>query len=132
MATPELDVIHQGDDRTGEVSASGYDETVVLDLSKAPADVERYAILVSYYEDPDTGSGQTLGMATNIVCGFKDEVSGHELQAKVEEQHGFDVTAHVVTISKTADGKWEMEHVDEGFSEKADAVVVNKFGFVAS
>ena len=132
MATPELDVVHQGDDRTGAGSATGYDEIVTIDPSKAPADVERYVILASYYEDPDTSSGKTLGMATSIVCGFKDEASGHELKAPVEEDHGFDVTAHVVTISKTPDGKWQMQNVDEGFSEKADTVVVQNFGFVAS
>lgn len=129
MATPELDVVHQGDDRTGAESSTGYDEVVTIDPSKAPANVERYVILVSYYEDPDTGSGMTLGMATGIVCGFRDEVSGHELKAPVEDDHGFDVTAHVVTISKTADGKWQMENVDKGYSENAISVVVNEFGY---
>lgn len=128
MATPELDVVHQGDDLTGAGSSTGYDEVVTIDTSKAPADVERYVILASYYEDPDTGSGKTLGMATGIVCGFKDEASGHELKAPVEDNHGFDVTAHVVTISKTADGKWQMENVDQGYSDSAIAVVTKEFG----
>ena len=128
MATPELDVIHQGDDRTGAVSATSYDEVVTIDPSKAPADVDRYVILASYYEDPDTGSGKTLGMATGIVCGFKDEISGHELKAPIEEDHGFDVTAHVVTISKTPEGKWQMENVDAGYSEPVITVLRQHFG----
>lgn len=129
MATPELDVVHQGDDRTGAESSTGYDEIVTIDLSKAPADIDRYVILASYYEDPDTGSGKTLGMATGIVCGFRDETTGHELKAPIEDDHGFDVTAHVVTISKEADGKWKMENADQGFSETAPEVVTKEFGF---
>lgn len=128
IATPELDVIHQGDDRTGAGSATGYDEIIVLDPSKAPADTVKYDIIVTYYEDPDTGSGMTLGMATSIVCGFKDETSGHELKAPIEENHGFDVTAHVVTIAKTDSGQWTLTNIDQGYSENVFDVLRQHFG----
>ena len=128
MATPEVDVLHKGDDRSGAESATGYDETVVIDTSKAPDDVERYVFLVTYYEDPETGSGKTLGMATNIVCGFKDESTGHELKAPVEDDHGFDVTAHVATISRTPDGEWSMTNDETGYSESAVEVLRAHFG----
>lgn len=76
IATPELDAIHSGDDRTGAESDGGYDETVKLDLSKAPADVTRYVICVNIYDEDE--AGLTLGVATNIQCGVKDVTTGRQ------------------------------------------------------
>ena len=111
IATPELDVIHQGDDRTGAESAAGYDEVVQLDLSKAPADMVKYSIFATIYDEKT--EGLTLGMATNVKFGVKDELSGHELVTDPASAHTFDVTVALATIDKAADGSWSMTAVEE-------------------
>lgn len=114
IVSPEGDITHKGDDRSGESAETGYDEIAVLDLSKAPADVTQYAVYTTYY-DERTPSG-TLGMATNIVCGVKEENTGNELVAKVEEDHGFDVSLLVCTIDRAGDG-WTMTNKGVGFTD---------------
>lgn len=116
IATPELDVIHQGDDRTGAESDDDYDEIVKLDLSKAPADVTAYEVFATYYEDPDTGSGKTLGMAENIKCGVKDENTGHMYESQLGNDFGFDVTVHICTIRRDG-SNWVRDEVQEGTSD---------------
>jgi hypothetical protein len=138
VATPELDVLYKGDDRSGKNAKVGYDENTDLDLSKRPVikdpqdssvikdEVIKYECFVTYYEDPDEGTGNTLGMAQNIVCGMKDEKSGHEVKIELESNHGFNVTVLVATI--TADGK--MENNDEGFDDKSMFDVAKERGVV--
>jgi stress response protein SCP2 len=94
IATPEEDVVHHGDDRTGEVSAEGYDETIELVTAKAPTDVDQYSVFVTLYEDPPQGN--TLGIATNVKCGVK---------------------AEVCTIDRRADGGWEMNAKQQGYDD---------------
>lgn len=114
IVSPEGDITHKGDDRSGKTAATGYDETAVLDLSKAPSDVVQYAVFTTYYDEKQPSD--TLGMATNIVCGVKEENTGNELVAKVEDDHGFDVTLLVCTIDRAGTG-WSMTNKDEGFTD---------------
>jgi len=127
IATPELDVIHKGDDTTGATSATDYDETVALDLSTTPADVDYYDVFITYYEDPDSGSGVTLGMASGIVCGIVDETTGNTVKVELADTYGFDVTAHIGRIIKDPAGHWSLTSVEEGFPESM-FVVMNSFG----
>lgn len=110
IATPELDAVHTGDDRTGAESDGGYDEIVTLDVSKAPADVESYVVCVSIYDED--GEGLTLGVAENIVCGVKDVNTGNEVYTQLERDNGFDVSAQICRIERDASGdRWQM-HAD--------------------
>lgn len=113
IATPELDAIHTGDDRTGEESDDGYDESVNLDLSKAPADVDRYVIGVTIYDEE--GEGLTLGVASDIVCGVKDATTGNEAYTQLEQDNGFDVSALIAEIIRNpANGRWMMHAIEDG------------------
>jgi stress response protein SCP2 len=121
LATPELELVHTGDDRTGYSSQGGYDENITLNLSQAPADVVQYAFFVTIYDESGT---QTLGIATNIKCGVKEEASGNELVCHIEDEHGFDVTVLVCTIDRDPEGHWAMTGKDEGYSD--DMITVAK------
>lgn len=114
VASPEQDVVYQGDDRSGVSSATGYDEITILDLSKAPATVVKYSLFVTIYDE--NGAGLTLGMAEKIVCGVKDESTGNELKLAADD-HGFDVSVLLCTINRTDDGKWTMTGVDQGYTD---------------
>lgn len=115
IATPELDVIHQGDDKTGTSSDGGYDEIVQLDTTKAPADVKQYDIFVHYFTEPEDAAG-TLGMAENIKCGVKDEASGNELTTQLGDEFAFAQTARVASIART-NGGWSMTAQHNEYSE---------------
>lgn len=127
IATPELDVIHKGDDRTGGESDTGYDENAAIDVSKTPASVVQYAVFTTYYDQ--NGTGKTLGEATNILCGVTQDGTGNELQAKVEENHGWDVSLLVCTIDRGEDGSWSMTNKSEGFTDDM-VTVARKAGVV--
>lgn len=118
LAFPELDVIHSGDDRTGFSSQGGYDENVTVDFTKTPADVVQYGMWVTIYDDPDDFKGLTIGVATNIVCGIKEEASGNELQAKLEEEHAFDTTVLICTIERDEESEhWVLRNKNEGYGD---------------
>lgn len=109
IATPELDVIHRGDDRTGRGSDSGYDELADFDLSKAPDSVIRYSIFGTIYDEKK--QGLTLGMASNIVFGIKDEATNNELRTD-PTQHDFDVSVALATIDRASSANhWTMSGV---------------------
>lgn len=123
LATAEMDVVHKGDDTSGAVSDGDHDETVDLDLSLAPADVERYEVYITYFEEPDMGTGATLGMASNIVCDLIDHKSGHTARVELADVHGFDVTAHIATIGRDAGGSWTITNKDDGYPESMFALI---------
>ncbi len=114
IATPELDVIHKGDDRTGAESDTGYDETATRDLGKSPPDVTSYAVFATYYDEHD--SGNTLGMATNVTFGCRQEGTPNELIVKLDDKHGFDITVLLCTIERTPTG-WTMTSKQDGYTD---------------
>lgn len=125
IASPEGDVVHKGDDLTGAESDTGYDETIALDLSKAPATVTQYALFATIYSD---ANDKTLGMATNVICGVKEENSGNEYTTELADDHGFDLSVLICTIDNV-DGKWKMTNKDEGYDDPMPEIA-KKLGVV--
>lgn len=116
IATPEGDVVHRGDDRTGAESNTGYDENTNLSLGQAPAGVTQYQVYATYY-DQTGSSGHTLGMATNVTFGVMEEASGNELVVRLDQDHAFDVTVLLCTIDRNADGSWSMTSKQQGYTD---------------
>jgi stress response protein SCP2 len=136
IATPELDVIHKGDDRTGASSAGGYDENGTIDLSKSPGGVDQYSVFAGYYDDPEAPNyptGYTLGMVTNVKVGVKDVASGNTVEVPVLEKHGFHVSILVCTIDRQPDGSWnitskESDNPDDNGWPEDMVTVASKLG----
>jgi stress response protein SCP2 len=122
IATPELDVVHKGDDRTGAGSATGYDENAVFALDKAPATVVKYSIFGTIYDEKN--QGLTLGMASNVKFGVKDEATGHELVTDPATAHSFEVSVALCTLDRAADGSWSMTAVEEAKRGTTDSMFV--------
>lgn len=131
VATPELDVIYQGDDRTGQESDGGYDENAIFDLAKTPANVVKYAIFATNYDDPEVDPPVKLfGHATNVIFGVKDPTD-RELVVKLVDEHAFDVTVLLCTIDRQPDGSWSMTAVQSGYTDSIIKVASSlgaKFG----
>lgn len=117
IATPEEDVVYKGDDRTGAESATGYDENADMPVHKAPKTVVQYSIFATYYENPNDRKGHTLGMATNVIFGCKQEGSDNELVVKLADDHPFDVTVLLCTIDQGAPDSWSITNKDEGYTD---------------
>jgi stress response protein SCP2 len=111
VATPELDVIYKGDDRTGASSAGGYDENADFDLSKAPDTVVKYSIFGTIYDEKS--EGLTLGMATNVTFGVADKTTGNGVKTDPASANSFDVTVALATLDKAADGTWSLTAIEE-------------------
>lgn len=72
---PSGAVVHSGDNRTGD--AEGDDETIMLDLSKLPADCESIVFVATIY-DAETRM-QNFGLVDNAAVHVVDDQTGEEL-----------------------------------------------------
>lgn len=145
IATPELDVIYMGDDRTGKESEQsdgeskpkdGYDENALIDLDKAPVDTYKYAIFATYYDDPEVDPPtKFLGMANNVLVGVKQEGTDNVYVVKAEDrklpeadsnklkdEHLFETTLLVATLDLKENGKWELTAVDKGYTDSMPTI----------
>jgi stress response protein SCP2 len=117
IQTPEKDVTHTGDARTGAESATGYDETAYIEPTLAPASVTRYTIVVSNWvnpEDRDPNDPPILAHASNIRFGIKQEGTQNEYVVNLGDTNPFDVSAVLATIDRQADGSWTITNVEDG------------------
>jgi stress response protein SCP2 len=131
IQTPEADVTHTGDARTGAESATGYDETAYIEPTKAPAGVTRYTIIVSNWLNPDERDPQNppiLANATNIQFGIKQEGTANEYVVNLGDTHPFDVTAVLATIDRQDDGSWTLTNVEGGGTTDDLITVGEKLG----
>ncbi|HEU4913823.1 MAG TPA: hypothetical protein VFT16_00245 [Candidatus Saccharimonadales bacterium] len=117
IQTPEADVTHTGDARTGDESKKGYDETAWIEPTKAPADVTRYTIVVTNWVNPadrDPNNPPILANAANIKFGLKQKGTANEYVVNLGDTHPFDVSAVLATIDRQADGSWTITNVEGG------------------
>lgn len=131
IAPPELDVIHQGDDRTGAESAGGYDENAKFDLNKSPADTIKYSVWATIYDEKN--AGLTLGMLTNVKFGIVDEASSNGYETDPAATQPFDISMHLADIVRNADGSWSLIVIEEdkrGRTTSMIDVCTNEFGIV--
>lgn len=130
IAPPELDIVHEGDDRRGKTSAGGYDEKFKLDLSLSPADVDQYIALVGIAIDEPAQDNPTLLVAGNIVCGIKDLSGGPEVQINVGGELGYFPCGKIAEWNRTPNGMWEFKNEPEGYDQDIQTTVQTKFGVV--
>lgn len=105
-------VVHTGDNKTG--AGDGDDETIKIDLTKVPADVEKIAITVTIY-DADKRR-QNFGMVSNSFVRVYDEVTGAELlRYDLGEDYSIE-TAMVVAELYRHNGEWKFNAVGAGYN----------------
>lgn len=105
-------IVHSGDNLTG--AGDGDDETIKLDFSKMPANIERLVVVVNIYNAEQRK--QNFGQVNNAYVRLVDTTGG-----KNEEQLRFDLTEDYSgsTGIRMADiyrhnGEWKMKAVGEG------------------
>ena len=114
-------VVHQGDNRTGE--GEGDDETIEIDLTQIPADIERISFTVTI-DQADTRN-QNFGMVENSFVRVYDAVSGTEfIRYDLGEDYSVE-TAVVVADLYRHGGEWKFNAVGSGFSGGLAALCAN-------
>ncbi|MGN0793131.1 MAG: TerD family protein [Aristaeellaceae bacterium] len=109
-------VTHTGDNLTGE--GSGDDETLLIDFSKVPADVEKIAITVTIYEAPERG--QNFGQVSNAYVRVarrssdSDTVGIEELRYDLGEDFSIETALVVCEFYRNA-GAWKFNAVGAGY-----------------
>ena len=111
LKSAEGSVAHSGDNRTG--AGDGDDETVTIDLTKVPADVERIAICVTIHEGETRR--QNFGMVQKafvrtINANGNAEIARYDLS----EDSSAETAMIFGEIYRNA-GDWKFKAVGQGF-----------------
>jgi len=102
---------HSGDNRTG--AGDGDDETVTIDLSKVPADIERIAICVTIHEAESRR--QNFGMVQKAFVRCVNAAGNAEIARFDLSEDGSSETAMVFGEVYRNAGDWKFKAVGQGF-----------------
>ncbi|MCP5176577.1 MAG: TerD family protein [Moraxellaceae bacterium] len=107
----EGSVVHGGDNRTGE--GDGDDETVIIDLSKMPADVEKVAVCVTIY-DADSRR-QNFGQVSRAYVRVVNDAGQQEVARYDLSEDGSVETAMIFGEVYRHNGEWKFKAIGQGF-----------------
>ena len=109
---------HTGDNLTG--AGDGDDETIMVDLTKVPADVQKIAFTVTIYEA--ASRSQNFGMVSNAFVRVYDQTTGTELvRYDLGEDYSIE-TAIVVAELYRHGGEWKFNAVGSGYQGGLEAL----------
>ncbi|QFP77659.1 TerD family protein [Deinococcus sp. AJ005] len=105
-------VVHNGDNRTGE--GEGDDETIDIDLSKVPADIDKVAITVTI-DEADT-RGQSFGQVGGAFIRVMNKDGGAEI-ARYDLSEDYSTETAVIFGEIYRNGTdWKFRAVGQGFA----------------
>ena len=119
-------VTHTGDSLEG--GSGGDDETLFIDFSKVPADIQKIAITVTIYEAQERG--QNFGQVSNAYVRVArrssetDTVGKEELRYDLGEEFSIETALVVCEIYKH-DGEWKFNAIGSGFQGGLEALCRN-------
>ncbi|MHA4869674.1 TerD family protein [Duganella sp. PWIR1] len=111
LKSTDQSVVHSGDNRTGD--GAGDDETVTIDLTKVPADVERIAICATIHEGD--ARRQNFGMVQKayirtVNAGSNTEIARYDLSEDSSTE-----SAMIFGEVYRNGGDWKFKAVGQGF-----------------
>ncbi|MBP1207079.1 tellurium resistance protein TerD [Duganella sp. 1411] len=104
-------VTHSGDNRTG--AGDGDDETVTIDLTKVPADVERIAVCVTIHEGD--ARKQNFGMVQKAYIRCVNATGNAEIARYDLSEDGSTESAMVFGEVYRNGSDWKFKAVGQGF-----------------
>ncbi len=108
---PSGAVEHTGDNLTGE--GEGDDESIKVDLSMLPADIEKIAFTATIYDA--AARRQTFGQVSNAYIRIYDEITGQEiLRYDLGEDFSIE-TAVVFGELYRHNGEWKFNAIGSGY-----------------
>lgn len=126
---PQGCVKHSGDNRTG--AGEGDDETITVDTTKVPAEVEEIVVLVNIHDAK--ARQQNFGMVKNAKVNLYEGADGNNILAKydLEEDASMD-RALVFCRLYRKDGSWRFQAVNEGKGNYQTVIlrdILRSYGF---
>ena len=104
-------VVHSGDNRTG--AGEGDDESITVDLSRVPADVDKISICVTIHEA--SARQQNFGMVSNAFVRCVNADGGVEVARYDLSEDGSIETAMIFGEVYRHGGDWKFRAVGQGF-----------------
>ncbi|WP_432481436.1 TerD family protein [Moraxella sp. ZY200743] len=114
-------VEHTGDNRTGE--GDGDDESLIINLDKVPAGIEKIAIAVTIH-DADIRR-QSFGQVSNAFIRCVNGVSDREIARFDLNEDASTETAMIFGEVYRHNGEWKFRAIGQGFSGGLGALVRN-------
>lgn len=105
-------VVYSGDNRTGD--GEGDDETIKIELSKVPADVEKVVFTVTIYEHAERK--QTFGQVDNAYIRVINDAAPAEIARYDLSEDAASVTAMIFGELYRNGGDWKFKAVGQGFT----------------
>jgi tellurium resistance protein TerD len=112
LKSPEGSVEHTGDDLTG--GSGGDDETILVDLTKVPAHVDKIVFPVSIY-DADARV-QTFGQVSDAYIRVLNQSDGAELARYDLTEDASTETAMIFGELYRYNGEWKFRAVGQGYA----------------
>jgi tellurium resistance protein TerD len=134
LESPCKSVKHTGDNRTGE--GDGDDETILVDLTKVPADIQKIVFTVTIYDH--AARRQNFGMVSNAFIRIYDQnqtvvdpLSGQNVPKEIARfdlsEDASNVTAMIFAELYRYNGEWKFKAVGQGF-DNGLAELARNFG----
>jgi tellurium resistance protein TerD len=111
LKSPDGSVEHTGDNTTGE--GEGDDETVKVDLSRVPADVQKVSVAVTIHDAE--ARKQNFGMVTNAFIRVVNEANNGELARYDLSEDASTNTAMIFGELYRHGEEWKFRAVGQGF-----------------
>ena len=111
LSSTDGSVVHNGDNRTG--AGEGDDETINIDLTNVPADVDKIVFAVTIHEANERR--QNFGMVYNAFIRVMNEDSGREIIRFDLSEDASIETAMVFGELYRRRGDWKFRAVEQGY-----------------
>jgi tellurium resistance protein TerD len=111
LITKDGSIEHTGDNRTGV--GDGDDESMIIDLTKVGADVQRIVFAVTIHEAKERG--QSFGQVTNAFIRVVNEEDNTELcRFDISEEASTNTALDFGAVYRK-DGEWRFDAIGQGY-----------------
>lgn len=109
--SPNQEIIHQGDNRTG--AGEGDDETIVVDLVKADTRLQEISFVVTIYGGAPANFGQVKDAYMRIV---DDETNKEISRYNLSEQFSDETGVQFGSLFRNDKSQWEFKAIGAGYA----------------
>jgi tellurium resistance protein TerD len=121
LRSPDGSVEHTGDNLTGE--GEGDDESILVNLTMVPPEVDRIVFPVSIYE-ADT-RGQSFGQVSNAFIRIVNQADNNELARYDLSEDASSETAMIFGEVYRRNGEWKFRAVGQGYASGLRGIAVD-------
>jgi tellurium resistance protein TerD len=124
LSSPDQAIVSSGDDRSGESSDGGDDETIVVDLAKLDSRVEQIIFTATIYDSRN--KKQNFGQIRNAYVRICDASTQEEIcKYELCEDFSIEMAVEFGRLYKR-NGEWKFEAIGNGFAEEIE-YLLNKY-----